>query len=120
MKQMFFYLLFAVLVSACFYDSEEDLYGIKECVTTITSFINDIRPIINPTCTTPCHSSSSTLGGGIVLDGYSSISNYAKNGSLVGSIKHDGFSAMPKDQPKLEDCKIAKIEAWVAAGSPNN
>ncbi len=71
-------------------------------------------------CSAPCHFSSSTLGGGILLDTYNSVAVAAKNGTLVGSIKHDGFSAMPKDQPKLDDCRIAKIEAWVKAGSPNN
>jgi hypothetical protein len=120
MKSLFIILLVSVFVVGCYYDSEEDLYGTSNCITTNPSFANDIQPIINLSCAAPCHFPASSLGGGISLDSYNSVLIQAKNGSLVGSIKHEGFSAMPKDQPKLDDCKIAKIDAWVKAGSLNN
>ena len=120
MRNIIFFFLSTYLFSTCYYDSEEDLYGVKACSTTNISFSNDVRPIITSSCSTPCHFSSSSLGGGIVLDTYNAVATVAKNGSLVGSIKHDGFSAMPKGQAKLDDCKISKIEAWVKGGSLNN
>ncbi|MFZ1454640.1 MAG: hypothetical protein WAT46_01265 [Saprospiraceae bacterium] len=105
--------------SACYYDSEEDLYGSANCNTTNVSFASDVNPIIVNHCVS-CHFKGSNIGGGINLDGYVAVESYAKNNSLVGSVKHSGFSPMPKGQPKLDDCKISKIEAWVKAGSPNN
>jgi hypothetical protein len=39
----------------------------------------------------------------------------------VGAITHaPGFTPMPQGGAKLPACEIAKIKAWVDAGSPNN
>ena len=114
-------LLFVIIfsLSSCYYDSEEDLYGSVICNTTNVSFASDVNPILVNHCVS-CHFKGSSIGGGINLDGYTAAVTYAKNNSVVGSIKHEGYSAMPKDQNKLDDCKISKIEAWVKAGSPDN
>lgn len=109
----------SVLSFSCYYDSEQDLYSGTTCNTTNVSFAADVNPIIVNQCVS-CHFKGSTIGGGINLDGYTAVETYAKNNSLVGSIKHSGFSPMPKGQAKLDDCKISKIESWVKAGSPNN
>jgi hypothetical protein len=111
--------LMLVFLTSCFYDSEEDLYGISTCNTTNISFASDVNPILVNHCLS-CHFKGSTIGGGINLDGHTAVASYAKNSSLLGSIKHEGFSPMPKGQNKLDDCKISKIEAWVKAGSPDN
>ena len=119
MKSWLVSITLILVFSTCYYDSEEDLYGIGECVSSNMSFNNDVLPILITHCNT-CHFTGSTLGGGIILDNHTSVASQGKSGALVGSIKHTNFSAMPKDLPKLDNCKIAKIEAWVTAGSPNN
>ncbi|MBK8346530.1 MAG: hypothetical protein IPL08_02525 [Saprospiraceae bacterium] len=114
-------LLFTVsIIPGCYYDSEDNLYPSTACNSTNVSFANDIQPILANACNN-CHNSSSTIGAGIVLVGHAAVLPYATSGSLVGSVKHTGsYSAMPKNASKLDDCKIAKLESWVLAGSPNN
>ena len=105
--------------SSCYYDVEEDLYPDETCVTEGVTYQFDIQPIIDNNCNV-CHNSVSRQGG-IILEGYDNLSQYAANGRLLGVIKHQsGFSPMPKDQGKLPDCTIAQIEAWINAGYPNN
>lgn len=106
-------------VSSCYYHSEEELYGKEPCITTNVSFAQDINPILINHCLS-CHFDGSVLGGGIILEGYIAVMPYVQSKALVGAIKHEGFAAMPKDQPKLDDCKISLIEAWVKAGAPDN
>jgi hypothetical protein len=44
----------------------------------------------------------------------------ATNGNLMGVINHAaGYSPMPKNSPKMDDCTISKIQAWINNGSPN-
>ncbi len=80
-----------------------------------------ISPIFDANCR-QCHAANvaSALGGGTVLGDYQSIKQYPAT-ALLGTIQHaPGFSRMPKNQAKLSDCDIRRIEAWVAAGQPNN
>lgn len=112
-------IIFVLGIPACTYNSEEELYGISNCNTENMSYSNDIVPLITNNCI-GCHNSNSYLGD-VNLEGHSEIVKHATNGSLVGSIKHSaGYVAMPDGSPKLDACSIAKIESWVAAGSPNN
>ena len=111
-------LLFAV--TGCYYDSEEDLYPPVSCDTSNISYSLDIVPIMATSCLN-CHFNGSSIGGGLNLEGHAALKASAENGSLVGSVTHaSGFSAMPKDASKLDECKIKKINAWVQAGSPDN
>lgn len=67
-----------------------------------------------------CHNATLT-GGGVRLDSYTEVSKSVQSGSLLGSIKHEtGYKAMPQNQDKLDDCTIAKIEAWINDGAQNN
>lgn len=89
------------------------------CDTTNVTWTNTIRPIIQAKCQ-GCHQGGSP-GGGVDLSNYAGVSGAAFSGELVGTIDHlPGFSAMPKNSPKLPDCDIAKIKIWVNAGAPNN
>ncbi|MFZ1750079.1 MAG: hypothetical protein WAU01_07805 [Saprospiraceae bacterium] len=118
--KFFIVVLSISVVSGCYYDSEEDLYPAVVCKTDNVSFNTDIKPILAASCLS-CHVATSTIGGGIDLETHGNVLSYANDGSLVGSIKHAaGYSEMPKSASKLDDCKIAKIESWVKAGSPNN
>ncbi len=89
------------------------------CNTDNVTFSGTIKPIFAKYCT-GCHSGA-TPTGGINLTLYADASGVAKSGRLVGAITHaSGYVPMPQGGAKLPACEIAKIQAWVTAGSPNN
>lgn len=113
-----------MIASSCYYDVNEEINPVNpgdstSCDTTGVSYTTDVLPIIQFNCYT-CHSTAANLGG-ITLEGYNSIKTYATNGRLEGAINHQpGFSPMPKDAPKLDDCDLAIIHAWITQGVLNN
>ena len=112
-------LLTLISISACYYDSEEELYGTTECMTEDMSYQIDILPIIQNSCY-KCHDAANNFGG-ITLEGYDNLKRFADNGELVGAVTHtSGFSPMPKNEPQLPQCEVEKIEAWVLNGALNN
>ncbi len=123
MKKIFGILIIIFFLQSCYYDKEEILYPVTEdtCNASDSDFAT-IKNTISENCLS-CHSntSASTLGGSIKLEDYADIKSYADNGKLLGSIKHEsGYSAMPKNGAKLNDCKISQIENWINSGTPNN
>ena len=106
-------------ISGCYYDVEEELYPSTGCDLVEISYANDIIPILEKRCYS-CHNTQANFGN-VTLEGFIEISKYTNNGSLIGSIKHiPGFSAMPKNQSKLIQCEIEKIETWINDGALNN
>ncbi len=111
-------------LQSCYYDKEEILYPVinNECDTISVNYSITVADIISQNCLS-CHSnaSASTSGGGIPLEDYSDVKANADNGKLLGSIKHEaGYSQMPKDGSKLNDCNISKIEIWINSEAANN
>jgi cytochrome c553 len=117
-------LLFLIVIaffSMCTNNSEEELYKDVDpsCDTTNVSFSNDVFPIIENNCIS-CHGTDNPPLG-IVLNNYSAIRDVAESGRLLGAIRHEsGYTPMPQNAPKLEECKIAAIEAWINRGMPDN
>ena len=110
------------LLSSCYKDNEEELYGNTPCVTIDFSYSKDILPIIEPRCYN-CHNeeSASSLGANINIEGYDNLMIYVNNDRLSKSINHDpSASAMPKNSSKLSDCDINTIDGWIAEGAKNN
>jgi len=108
-------------LSMCTNHSEEGLYGDNDtpCDTANVSFSDDVFPIIEDECL-PCHGTSSPPLG-ISLNNYSAIRDVAETSRLLGAIKHQpGYTPMPQNAPKLNECKIATIEAWIDDGMPEN
>ena len=124
MKKTIFSLgLFACLMlslcvpSGCFYDNEEDLYGIVTCDTTNLSYKNDISPILNNYCYT-CHVANSGQAGATEFDSYSKLNPLVAN---VVIRLDDPFSPMPPTTaPSIPECDKAKIKAWINAGALDN
>jgi len=109
------------LVQGCYYDVEEELYpaNTTSCDTSNVTYNNSVKSIIDANCNV-CHSQASAQGG-VVLDSYTTLKDFGISGALLASIRHEtGYSAMPKDGNKLNDCNIAKIEKWVATAYPEN
>ena len=123
MKKLVLPLMFFIM-SGCYYDSEEALYGKPGtgCNTTVTKFSAEVKPILQSYCLS-CHSSSAALssGGGIRLQDYSDVKTNVLNGRLVGAIDQaSGFSPMPNGGGKLSDCNILIIKTWIAKGTLND
>ena len=111
-----------LLLSSCYYDKEELIYSVGggTCDTVAMKYSVDVVNILSTYCY-KCHGGTAASGGGFVFDNYTGIKSMVTNGKLLKAINHQaGASAMPKGDPKLTDCNIAKITAWVNNGAPNN
>jgi mono/diheme cytochrome c family protein len=122
-KRAIFLSLLAIgfLLSACYYDKEEALYGIgtTACDTTAVTYSGTIAPIMSANCNS-CHSAS-TASAGVVTSTYASLKVIAINGTLYHSVNWDsGLSQMPKGGAQLPTCDLAKIKKWINLGAPNN
>lgn len=102
---------------------KQDTTGTVVCDTSfVLSYTNDVVPILSKECYS-CHNSLSApfLAGGNVLDNYNSLKVFVENDKLLCVIKHTpGCLQMPRGGAKLSDCRIARIEAWVNQGYPEN
>lgn len=108
-----------VLFSACYYDAEEKLYPVSECVTTNISYDANVATILQANCYV-CHSSA-VNSGNVTLDNYNAVKTQAISGKLLGTIKHSsGYIPMPQNASKLNSCDISKIEQWINDGARNN
>lgn len=114
--------LLAILLSACYYDNEEELFPAQAnvtCEATMATFVTDVSPILVTYCTR-CHRVGRT-DGGVNLEGYDQVLPFVNNGSLLGSVKHEGgFNAMPPSGGMIPGCDIQKISLWIDAGAANN
>ena len=121
MKKLFLPLVFFIL-TGCYYDSVEALYGKPgACDTTNIKFRTAVQPILNPNCVY-CHYQYAPYakGAGIRLDDYDNVIIYVKNGKLMNSIEHIKQPYMPRPSGKLSDCDISIINLWITAKAPNN
>ena len=115
------YCLSAILITACTYNKEEELYpNTGNCDTNNVSFSTTITPILQKYSCSFCHSSV-TMSGNISLANYNSVKTQVNNGRLFGAINHEpGFSQMPQGGNKMNQCDINKVKAWIDAGALNN
>ncbi|MCF8256030.1 MAG: hypothetical protein K9J06_00635 [Flavobacteriales bacterium] len=89
------------------------------CDTVAVSFAEDIQPILSTHCL-GCHSGSAPQGG-VLLTGHQQVSVVVANGLLLGVVSHlPGYVTMPRNQPRLADCKVALIRNWIEQGAPDN
>lgn len=91
------------------------------CDTVNISFNTLIFPLITNKCTGCHNSNNSASANNVLLTNYSQISGYGLSGLLYGAINHEnGYSPMPKYQPKLQSCELVMIKKWIDSGAPNN
>lgn len=119
MKRSIFALIVIACYTGCYYDTEEELYPTLECNTLDMSYEQDVLPILQNRCY-QCHDQANNQGN-VTLEGYDNLILRVNSGRFLGAIKREsGFSPMPKNEPALPACEIAKIEQWVNDGAPNN
>ncbi len=107
-------------IQSCYFDNEEELYPNQAvCDTTRNVYNGRIQEIIGTSCLPGCHEQA-VGSAGIILQGYVNLKNEIMNGQVMCSIRHDGCSPMPKNQPKLSDCDINNLQNWIDKGYPEN
>ncbi|MCX6140584.1 MAG: hypothetical protein NTX15_07135 [Candidatus Kapabacteria bacterium] len=85
------------------------------CDTTNVLYTAQVVPLMALHCT-GCHGGSSPQAG-IDLSVRSKVELYARNGKLLGTMSHSaGFIAMPPSGPRVNDCAINTIKAWISQG----
>ncbi len=112
-----------VCLSACKNEKDDDTDGPITpqaiCSTDSVTFEGVIKPLLANNCLS-CHDAT-LASGGVDLSTHDKVATTAKSGALYGAVAHQGnYVPMPYNGKKLSDCDIAKIKAWVDAGSPNN
>ncbi len=109
-------------LAACTSDKMQPATPAANCDTANITYTAVIRPLTNQQCATSgCHVNGGGNAGNIDLTTHQGLKAIADNGSLLGSVRHiAGYSYMPQNAPKLDDCTIAKYAKWVADGAPNN
>jgi mono/diheme cytochrome c family protein len=84
----------------------------QNCDTSNVTYNGIVYPILQDNCIS-CHSGAAPQGGLDFTD-YSQVAFVAENGALLGAIRHQtGYTPMPQNGNKLDDCKIRQIEIWV-------
>jgi len=104
---------------SCTYNSEQDLYGIAPCDTTIITWEYPIREILEHNCV-PCHNEDLHYNG-VRHDVYEFELVVVNDGRLRGVVNHlPGFAQMPYQLPQLPDCERLLINMWIESGAPKN
>lgn len=107
--------LSALVIPGCSKTSADKLAAAANaCDTTHVGYNDIILPIVQQYCY-PCHGSGNTaFGDGVSLEGYDALKGWGAAGYLIGNVTHaSGYEGMPYGKPKLDDCTINKIIAWV-------
>ncbi len=107
------------LLTACYYDNEEELYPDTGGPRSNISYSKDVEPLIRNNCYV-CHSDAARLGN-VILEGYPKLILYVNDGSLLGSITHDSrWTAMPSGSARLPQSQIDIVRIWIEEGAKNN
>jgi hypothetical protein len=111
----------ALIYSGCYYDKAELVYPQPAiCDTVNMKYSADIVPILAANCYV-CHGGTASGSAGRKFDTHALLLTYVNSGELVKAITHTGgVTPMPYNLPKLPECTINKIKAWVNRGAPNN
>jgi hypothetical protein len=90
------------------------------CDTTNVTYSSTIRPLVEARCL-GCHNGGNSGNKNVDLSTHAGIQRVAQSGQLVGALSHSlGFTPMPMNGAKLDDCTLDKIRAWIVRGTPNN
>lgn len=109
----------ASVFSSCAFNSEEELYGIVECDTTIITWEYPIKEVMEKNCV-PCHNADLHYNG-VRHDVYQLELIVVNDGRLNGVVNHlPGYPQMPYQLPQLPECERLLINTWIERGAPEN
>jgi hypothetical protein len=120
---IFFVLTSAVIISSCYYDKEDLLYGNSNApctdTTTVISYSQKVVPVLQQYCYS-CHTGNFPSGNQL-MGTYAADKAMAQNGKLYGTINYSaGYSPMPKGMAKLNSCQINTVKKCIDGGMLNN
>jgi hypothetical protein len=101
-------------MNGCVSHNEEDLYG--ENCDTLNLTYSKVEYIFQNNCYT-CHHEG-FFSHDIKLDSYVNVKAAINTNKFWPAINQTGPYKMPKGQPLLDSCLLAKIGAWVNVGMP--
>jgi hypothetical protein len=106
-------LLMCSLISAgCKYDA-------VDCSTANVTYSTTITTIFNNNGCYSCHGTPLNSGAPFNLETHANV--VAHQDRLLGALKHEnGYAQMPLGKPQLSQCEINQVQAWLAAGAPDN
>jgi hypothetical protein len=109
----------ASIFSSCAFHSEEELYGLTACDTTLITWEFPIREILEQNCV-PCHNEELQYNG-VRHDVYELELIVVNDGRLNGVVNHlPGYPQMPYQRPQLPECERLLINKWIERGAPEN
>ncbi len=112
-------LLYMALFVGCYHDKEEELVPCT-ADTSHVHYAPEVTSILTSYGCYGCHVGTAPEGG-ISLEGYAAVKKLVDNGRLLGAVSHvPGFAPMPHGAPKMTECDINIIKAWVIAGAPDH
>jgi hypothetical protein len=129
MKQLMIVAGLLLLLGSCYNDKYDKLYPappvVVTCDTAAVSYTKDIVPILNASCNISggCHDATGAATSGYDFSTYIVLHFQATHEILINDINGmptTGHNAMPKNLPKLAQCDINKMTAWVNQGAQNN
>jgi mono/diheme cytochrome c family protein len=122
MKKLICIGLAATALTGCFYDKEALVYpqdpNNASCDTTIVTYTAVIQPLIQTRCAN-CHTGSVTSGINLSTYNFLKAKSQDNNKILTRLTTSNPSQLMPQGGPKLPDCEINKIRAWINRGYPN-
>lgn len=100
---------------SCTNKNKQDILNQGICDTSNTKYSTVISPIITTSCNTQsgCHGGASL--GSVSLESYQDVKD-----RVTDIVNRVNSGNMPKNNSKLDDCSISKIESWVNKGAQNN
>ena len=115
MKYIFFSMATAlsIFTVSCKNNSVEALSNGSICDTTTVKYSTTITSMMTNHCTN-CHGGANPEAG-LKLESYSDL---VTNGQASLNAMKNG--SMPQNAPKIDDCNINKLAAWINKGSLNN
>ena len=106
-----------LMLPSCTFDNEQDYDSDTICDTTNVTY-SDLTYIFTNICS-ECHFPDNPYKAGIVMNTYDNVKKSFNTGQPWGAINHlQGYVPMPYSAPKLSDCDINKIKAWIDQGMP--
>jgi uncharacterized membrane protein len=89
------------------------------CDTLNVTYSGTIQPVIQARCQ-GCHSGA-TPQGGLDFTSWSVLNAVANDGRLAGAIQHmPSFEPMPRNAPRMNNCRIRQFLIWIDSGALNN
>lgn len=124
-------ILLSLATTSCWYSRNwEDLHPLppvplvcNDTLGIVMSYSAHIAPIIQANCSINnlvCHKSGPSAGGSLATHAGVAVFCGGSPSPILEALHHTGPFPMPRGQPKLPACEIAKFDKWVMNGFPNN